>query len=339
MRRYGTVVAFVLFLVFLVGLFALSKYWGGGSITEPTFVERCLADGNMWHKMSPLRNGVQEAGEAKNGCMTADGAQHFSDYTEYKAASEPGESDILFTPPALVAEEPVELLFSVRAPDGSVPELYRQHERYLHVVIISRDMTVFSHVHPDDARGFSVEDVKNGELAVPYTFPKAGEYIIALDYANRLKHESRQFRVHVAGSPGQAFQADTYRSPAPFEGFDVTFDYSPQFAGMTSALRFTFRKNGRDVEDLEPYLGAAMHVAIVKNDLSEFIHTHGEWHPPGYVTPQNPSLSHVHAPPPEKFGPTIEAHAVFPSPGLYTVFGEFKQGETVNAAQFSVRIE
>jgi len=103
-------------------------------------------------------------------------------------------------------------------------------------------------------------------------------------------------------------------------------------------LQYIIRKDGQPVTDLVPYLGAAMHVAIIKNDASEFIHTHGEVHPPGYTAPAT-LVGHQHSPPPSRFGPIVEAHTVFPSPGLYTVFGEFKHGEKVVPVKFTVRVE
>ncbi len=337
MHRKYPIVLLVLFIASLGALITVGRYWGGGSITEPTFTERCLSDGNMWHTMTPLRQGEELPGESAPGCMTADGANHFSSYQEYKEAKNPGESNVTLEPITPNAGEEALLQFSARTLDGAVPELYREHERYLHVIIISRDMTVFAHVHPDDQVGFSRDAVERGEFQVPFVFPKAGEYLIAVDYAHKLKHESRQFRVIVQGEPLQSQEALVREPVALFGGLEVSFDYSSSFADHMNLLRFTVRKDGSDVLNMTPYLGAAMHVAIVKNDLSEFIHTHGEWHPPGYVA--QPTLSHVHVPPPAQFGPAIEAHTVFPSPGLYTVFGELKHEGKVIPTSFSVRVE
>ncbi len=326
------------FLFVLATLIVASRYLGGGTLTELTFTEACLKDGNMWHAMKPLRQGKELEGESKPGCMTADGANHFSDYAEYTAAKNPGNSTVTLGKLEAEAGTQTTLRFSVRDAQGTVPELYREHERYLHVIVISRDMSVFRHVHPDDQSGFTLDDVQKGELAVPFTFPKAGEYLIAVDYANQLRHESRQFRVQVGGYPQQT-EIMKYSSPADFGGVNVVFHYSSLLSGTPSVIRYSFSKDSAPVMDIVPYLGAAMHIAVVKNDLSEFVHTHGEWHPPGYVASQNVSLSHVHTPPPEKFGPTVEAHVLFPSPGLYTIFGEFKRGTSVTPTKFTVQVD
>ena len=40
-------------------------------------------------------------------------------------------------------------------------------------------------------------------------------------------------------------------------------------------LSYFFTKNGKPVDDLEPYIAAEMHVAIISTDLEQFIHEHG----------------------------------------------------------------
>jgi len=91
---------------------------------------------------------------------------------------------------------------------------------------------------------------------------------------------------------------------------------------------------------LEPYLAAAMHIALVKDDFSEFVHAHGEVHLPGTPIPKASATTvHNHTPPPPRFGPIVEAHTVFPSAGDYTVFAQFKRAGEVITAPFSIRVE
>jgi hypothetical protein len=332
-------VLLALFLAILAGLVVASRVWKHVAPPVLTFTEECLKDGNMWHEMAPLRNGTELPGEKKPGCMTADAQQHFSDAEEYRAAKNPGNSiATLDTGAVLQAGVPGTLHFSIRGADGSVPELFREHERYLHVIVISKDKSVFKHVHPDDQRGFSEDDIASADFALPFTFPMAGEYVIAIDFANKLKHESRQFHVTVEGGPSQGEEV-LHASPQRAAGLDISFDHSLPITGELTTLRFNFERNVMKVTDLSPYLGAAMHLAVVKEDLSEFVHAHGETHPPGYVPPANAGTTHIHAPPPEKFGPTVESHVIFPSEGMYTVFAEFKRNGEVSNVKFSVRVE
>lgn len=303
------------------------------------FKATCLADGNMWHMMQPMKAGVATSKTPREGCMLSSGTYQIADKREYDYLRALGPADVSLEthPESLRAGVPTTLAIKLAEKDGSPAKLGIEHEKILHVIIIGADMQSFAHVHADDGRALSPQEINSSSFEIKHTFPKAGEYVVAVDYLHGLVHESRQFRVNVGADTVP--RVGTYTSPARFGGYDVEFGYSAPLVGDVATLRYTIRKNGSPVTDLVPYLGAAMHVAIIKNDLSEFVHTHGEVHPPGYVPPTT-LKNHQHSPPPARFGPTVEAHAVFPNPGLYTVFGEFKDssGAIVNT-KFTVRVE
>jgi hypothetical protein len=81
-----------------------------------------------------------------------------------------------------------------------------------------------------------------------------------------------------------------------------------------------------------------MHLAIVKEDLSQFIHTHGEVHTPGSAPA--PAGSHLHnAALPHNFGPEVESHVTFPEAGIYHIFGEFKHEGRVVQSHFVVKVD
>ncbi|MBX9697850.1 MAG: hypothetical protein K2X74_00380, partial [Acetobacteraceae bacterium] len=112
-----------------------------------------------------------------------------------------------------------------------------------------------------------------------------------------------------------------------------------------ATLSYEISKQGLPVKDLVPYLGAPMHVSVVKSDLSAFVHTHGEVHKPGDPIPpivvKDVKIVHSMASMymPAQFGPMVETHVLFPSPGDYTVFGQFKEGERVVVTKFTVRVD
>lgn len=304
----------------------------------------CEADGNMWHLMRPLRAGVYTSETPREGCMGLMGAYHFVDMRAYEYNRTPGVANVsLDAPERIIAGMPAR--FSITLTNDDEPaELFLEHERFLHVIFVSRDKTYFSHVHPDDSR-----EGGGGESGSPFslvhTFPKAGTYIVAVDYAHRLEHGSKTFIVTVEGAPQPSAEDARYPSPAHVGGYEVALDYSLLRAGEVSTMQFFISKDGVPVSDIEPYLGAAMHVALVKEDLSTFLHTHGEVHPPGKPIPpvivKDGKILHtansMYLPP--RFASPVDAHVIFPSAGLYTVWGEFKaDGKTVRAA-FTVRVE
>lgn len=306
------------------------------SILGNDFKKLCLADGNMWHVMQPMRAGVVVSDEAGEGCMLSSGLYHFTDAREYEYLRALPPAEVLLDAGEPIAGKPAKLRISIKEADGSPAALSIEHERLLHVIVVSADMKDFSHIHPDDEAGYSDSAARNADFTVTHTFSRAGEYIIAIDYMHGLVHESRRLPLKVTGSPMQG-QLTRYDLGYRDAGYDVQLRLIPPLSGDISTLQFTIKKDGEFATDLAPYLGAAMHVAIVKDDLSQFIHAHGEVHPPG--TPPPSSVSHQHAPPPSRFGPVIESHLAFPEPGLYWIFGEFKHGKRVVTGRFTVRVE
>lgn len=313
-------------------LVVLGVWWTAGTPEKIlSFQEECLADGNMWHVMQPMQNGEATSPTQAPGCMSANGLHHFVDAGSYRAAKNPSPTEVLLEEDA-TAGEPARLRFTLRTREGAAPVLFREHDRFFHVIIMSRDLSVHAHVHPDDQSSFSPSAVESGAFEVSYTFPKSGEYLVAVDYAHMLRHQSEIFHIRVDGSVPQHEQRvyDPVQKLGPLQ---VALTPSLVSAGTSTTLRFDVRDEAGPVTDLVPYLGAAMHLAVVRNDFQTFQHAHGEVH-------ANASTQeHGHAPPPATFGPTIESHVFFPAPGRYTVFAEFKRGSAVSVARFTVDAE
>lgn len=323
-------------------LFIASQLLGIASFAfANTFKRECIQDGNSWHLMLPTRAGKPVSSTPAEGCMALNGAFHIADAREYHFLKSPAVSHVEFSTDLSVlrAGEPIELAFAMRNEDGSIPHLSVQHERLVHIVVVSKDATQFFHVHPDDSVPLTTEEVANASFTIPFTFPKAGEYVIGIDYASGLSLRSEQFRMSVAGAPMQE-ERETFPLRAMHEGYAVSLQPGFPIVGQPATLVWRVQKDGEDVLDLEPYLGAATHVAIVKEDLSEFIHAHGEVHMPNAPVPKVSATGvHNHVPPPPRFGPLVEAHPVFPSAGIYTVFAQFMHEGKVISAPFTLRVE
>ncbi len=300
------------------------------------FQAQCEADGNAWHMMQPTHAYRTTAATSREGCMLAGGAYHIPDARQYDYLRSLGEAEVALTsePTALRSGSPQTLTLTFTDAEGNPATLREIHERLIHVIVVSQDMSHFAHIHPDDFAPISEENVRTGVFQVRHEFSTGGTYIIAIDFMHGLVQESRTFIVDVAG-PDQG-QQRIYTSVAHSGDYTVELDHVNPFAEDLSTLYFNVLKDGEPVRDLSPYLGAAMHIALVKTDLSEFVHGHGEVHPPG--TPPPTAVNHVHAPPPPRFGPNIEAHLVFPREGAYTIFGEFMHEGEVVTVRFTTRV-
>ncbi len=339
----------------VVPVFLLAAYAGVGithtlqarGILNP-FKAQCEYDGNMWHAMLPTRAGVPIAQVPQEGCMwgMGDYPYLFTDSREYTYMSMLGTTTVALTPTEhIVAGVPTTLTAKLTDAQGNPALLYIDMEKILHMVIISKDQQVFAHIHPDDFAPLTEENIRTSTFTFRHTFPKPGTYIVALDYAHGITLGSTRFVVQVDGVPQESAAPATYPSRGTFGGYDVSLSYGIPKAGEAALLTYEFTKDGKPVTTLEPYLSAAMHVAVVKNDLSSFVHTHGEIHPPGVPYPpvriKNGQVVHsmasMYTPP--QFGPRVEAHLVFPTAGRYTVWGQFKVGGEVIPTAFTVDVE
>ncbi|MEW2354397.1 hypothetical protein [Spirillospora sp. NPDC029432] len=196
--------------------------------------------------------------------------------------------------------------FRVLGPDGEpVREYATVHDRKLHLIVARRDLTAFWHVHP-------VED--GGVWTVRLDLPEAGAYRVFADVAPEELGRTLTLGadVEVAGAyaprplPGPA---RTWTDGA----YEIALEGEPA-AGEGRALTFTVRKDGRPVDDLEPYLAAYGHLVVLRAGDLAYVHVHPDGEP----------------------GPGIGFHIELPGPGTYRLFLDFKHGGTVRTADFTV---
>ncbi|MBI5074335.1 MAG: hypothetical protein HZB62_04105 [Nitrospirae bacterium] len=237
------------------------------------------------------------------------------------------------------AQNEVAITFRITDGKGRPAEnLTISHERILHVIIISEDLSSFAHIHPEDFGPITDEMMKNARYSVRYAFPKAGRYLVAVDTAAEGTHVSKQFHVTVDGIPKMASIKRDFTQRKSFGGYDVSLKSIPEKlrAGEKNLLRYAITRNGEPVKDLEQYLGAPMHLAVVMTDLNGFIHAHGDV----------PGASHDHSRSDnsigtvrEKVGPEIESDVVFPKRGTYNIFSQIQQRGKVILLDFMVKVE
>ncbi len=248
-------------------------------------------------------------------------------------------AEIRTEPKRVTARTPATIRFSLNDAEGKpLQGLTMMHARYLHVVIASQDFSVFAHIHPRDFERLTPDVLKGGRFFVRFTFPKAGRYIVGIDFAVKGRHAGRHFIVDVAGKSGMTTAKKDLSREEKADGLDVAFATIPAriTADKKALLNYVFRKDGRPVTNLEPWLEAPMHLAIISSDLKYFLHVHGEV--PG-MSPKDHHEGHMHMTVPPKFGPRIEVPVVFPAKGLYEVFGQVGHEGKVILTKFMVEVE
>jgi putative copper export protein len=210
------------------------------------------------------------------------------------------------------------------------------HERLLHAVIIGSDLRTFAHIHPEDLGPITGEMLNKATFPLRFTFPKAGAYLLGIDFATQDGLYSKTAMLMVAGRPKMGAPSMYASRQKDFGAYHMTLVLFPKriHAGEETALHFRIAKRGKPVTGLEPYLGAPMHLAVARSDLTQFIHAHG--YSPGDL---HMRLGHREAAPSERYGPEIDADITFPASGVYKIFCEVRHEGKVLLFDFMVRVE
>lgn len=210
----------------------------------------------------------------------------------------------------------VPFTFRVTGPDGRPVAAYEvAHEKRLHLVVVRRDTADYQHVHPTMA--------DDGTWRVPLDLREAGTYRVFADFVASGYDKPLTLGTDVF-VPGR-FVAQPL--PAPSSGAKVG-DYTVHLAGtpvagQSSPLAVHVMRDGKPVEDLEPYLGAYGHlVALRAGDLG-YLHVHPAQHAVGEA----------------RGGPEVRFTATFPSAGAYRLFLDFQHDGVVRTAVFTVVAE
>ena len=240
-------------------------------------------------------------------------------------------------PSKITAGIPVTIMIRMKDPEGKpLQGIAVSHERIIHALIVGRDMRFFAHIHPEDAGPVTGEMLNKAVFPLRFTFPKAGKYLVGIDFFAGDEFYSRMFHLSVSGKPAMGESKMDLSTKKNFGEYQVTFTTSPANvnAGEETTLSYFIEKDGKPVTDLSPYLSAAMHLAVVSNDLTEYIHAHGD-------VPGEPHShhDHMHVAPPKQFGPEIAADVVFPVKGIYTIFGQVKHRDKVLLFDFMVNVQ
>jgi hypothetical protein len=213
------------------------------------------------------------------------------------------------------AQADVPLRFRILSPTGAPVKRYVEtHDKLLHLIVVRNDLAVFQHVHPTlDAEG---------TWTLPLNLARAGDYRVFADFMpSGGPALTLGANLHVAGRyDPQPLPAAA--ATAQVDGFTVKLNGTPK-AGEASMLTLSVDRDGKPVDDLQPYLGAYGHLVAVRASDLAYLHVHPMGEPgDGTTTP----------------GPDIVFHTTFPSTGSYRLFLDFQHGGVVRTAAFTVNV-
>ncbi len=368
--------AFFLTLV-TYAVIVLTGFVASKNFFTSDFQKQCEANEGFWNQTVPMHDGVALSSLARNGCSMGMGAgmSHYVDLRELLYTLRPSapKTTLIMSPQFPIAGVPVILNFHMEESGAPLKDMTIEHDRLLHTIIISEDFAHFAHIHVEDNTPISKSMEESGVYPLTYTFPVAGRYLIALDYSVRTVHKHEQFVVDVLGGPSPVHPASDFTTKKTFDGYVVTLDtkatketandmqgmagmdmHTHTHGGSTLTLNYHIEKDGVPVTDMKPYLAAPMHVAVVKDDLTQFVHEHAMLPETGItalLTTTKTALGLVsphdhmsmgghmmHMIVPDAFGPDLEASIDVPSSGTYHIFGEFLRGSDHIVTHFIVKV-
>lgn len=257
---------------------------------------------------------------------------------------------------------PAKLQFFVNEkPEGKpVDDLEIEHEKYIHVIGVRDDLSQFFHVHP--------VKTKAGTWEVPYTWSEGGNYKIWSDI-------KRSGVAHTFGHPMFSVVEKDGKVPSPVKqpvdfltnamvgDYQVALDYdTPLAKGRGETIRLTVKNLYGSGVELENYLGAPMHMVAIKDDLTEYVHTHpggtattpdssGHDNSDGHhgmidgqgwqlsASTINTALAHGGVEEPHLEPSQLVFNVTFPTEGVYKLFAQFRPKDANLPVDETIRAE
>ena len=214
------------------------------------------------------------------------------------------------------AEGSKRIRLAIAKRDGTPIESFDlNHEKLLHLIIVSKDLSYFNHIHPEYKGG--------GVFEIDNAFPAGGQYRMIADFTpadgdDMTKLEWMEVR-GAAADPVPVVPGGTLTGTDG--GTRVTLAADKLAAKENVTLTFTLSDaaGGQPVTDLEPYLGAIGHVVILSEDGNRYVHVHAEEG--------------------QGSGPEAVFEATFPGSGVYKIWGQFQRSGKVLTVPFVVAVE
>ncbi len=170
--------------------------------------------------------------------------------------------------PRVTAGRSTELRFTVRDANGDAVTAYRrEHDKELHLVLASRDLVTYRHLHPTRAA--------DGTWSTPVDLPAAGTYRVFADFTPAEEGaENLTLGADLAVSGSYRPQdLPPVAGTARVDGYEVELTGSLR-PGRASELRLSVSRDGEPVTDLQPYLGAYGHLVALRSGDLAYLHVH-----------------------------------------------------------------
>ncbi|REK36113.1 MAG: hypothetical protein DWQ44_01415 [Bacteroidetes bacterium] len=228
-----------------------------------------------------------------------------------------GNFQMQFTssPQIIEADNPVTLAFTPKNKDNpnAVVPLDMEHEKKLHLILVSEDLSWFNHIHPDYQT--------DGTYSVAETFPNGGNYILYADYKpSGSTHQLEKINVEVKGKTIPAKTFTKTINTAVSDAYSITLKPDDGIFIANKAIHFdgVFTNEGKpfDVNQLQNHLGAKGHMVAINIETKEYVHLH-----------------------PEVEGTVLHFHTTFENAGIYRAWLQFMADGKLHTVDFVINVE
>ncbi|QBP41254.1 hypothetical protein [Paenisporosarcina antarctica] len=190
--------------------------------------------------------------------------------------------------------------------EGNVPELEFNHEKLLHLIIVSEDLNEYFHLHPvqKNDQAFEIDIALTGHSYKAFVDikPKRKNYTIkGISVPTGENIDTRQ-------NMSTGLNIDE-QGTKEINGVIVEFQHDSFETGKDINLNFNIKN-----AIAEPYLGALGHVVIIDEKAEKFIHVHPISNESTFFQTQ------------------------FDNPGLYKLWAEFKFDGAVTVYPFVIKV-
>lgn len=216
---------------------------------------------------------------------------------------------LLTDPQTIKAGTAAKLIFAFQENNKNIP-LDISHEMKVHLMVVDENLSWFRHIHP--------KEQADGSYSIMETFPDSGKYLLFSDFKpHGAAPVVDKKEIIVSGSGGNDKMDFSTKFVSLVDGYTVTLENGDDLkTNRSQPLEISIVKDGKKLteNDIEPYLAATAHIAMISKEEKEFLHIH---------------------PVSDKRFP-IYAETHIKKAGIYRIWVEFQTNGKIHTADFTV---
>ena len=217
----------------------------------------------------------------------------------------------------------------IKGKENELVQLDVEHEKKIHLIIVSEDLSYFEHIHPEYKASGDYE-IKVLPKGTEYTdkkgknetkFENAGNYILFADYKPSVgNHTVDKINLTVSGNAPVPKKFTTEKLSGTSGDYTMTLvpDGGKLITGGLMHISAVLKKQGKEIDanTLGNYLGAKAHMVVISMNEKNYLHVH-----------------------PNVENGKFDLHTTFEKPGTYRGWIQFKAEETLHTIDFVIIVK